>query len=107
MRYVSDGVMDYLGVVPPDVATGNQHLISDNHVPSYQVFTLAGSYMFENVGPMKSLQVWASVDNLFDKEPPVAVGGGAFGAANGTGGTNPIFFDTVGRSFKVGLRTAF
>jgi hypothetical protein len=109
MRYVSDGVMDYLGVVPPDVpATGtNQRLISVNHVPSYQVFALTGSYLFEDVGPMKSLQVWAAVDNLFDKEPPIAPGGGAFGPANGTGGTNPVFFDTLGRSFKVGLRTAF
>ena len=107
MRYVSDGVMDYLGVVPPATPTSNQHLISDNHVPSYQVFALSGSYMFEHVGPVKSLQVWAAVDNLFDKDPPVAVGGGAFGAANGTGGTNPIFFDTVGRSFKLGVRTAF
>ena len=108
-RYVSDGVMDYLGVVPPDTVTPGtaEHTLSDNHVPSYQVFTLAGSYVFENVGPMKTLQVWATIDNLFDKDPPIAVGGGAFGASNANGGTNAIFFDTLGRSFKLGLRTSF
>jgi iron complex outermembrane recepter protein len=109
VRYVSDGVMDYLGVVPPDVPApgSNQRTLSTNSVPSYQVFGLTSSYMFENVGPMKSLQVWAAVDNLFDKEPPTAVGGGAFGASNANGGTNAIFFDTLGRSFKLGLRTSF
>jgi hypothetical protein len=47
---------------------------------------------------MQTLQVYCVVNNLFDKTPPIAVGGGAFGASNANGGTNAIFFDTLGRS---------
>jgi outer membrane receptor protein involved in Fe transport len=107
VRYVSDGIMDYNGVVPPAVPGPGQRGISVNHVPSYQVFGLTSSYTFENVGPLKTFQVWGAVDNVFDKEPPIAVGGGAFGASNANGGTNAIFFDTLGRTFKLGLRTSF
>jgi len=107
MRYVSSGVMDYLGVVPPATPDATQHGLSVNHVPSYEVFGLTGSYTFDNIGPLKTMQVWAAVDNVFDKEPPVAVGGGAFGPSNANGGTNAIFFDTLGRTFKLGLRTSF
>jgi outer membrane receptor protein involved in Fe transport len=78
-----------------------------NRVPSYQVFTLSSSYEFGNIGPMKTLQVYGVIDNVLNKDPPIAVGGGAFGASNANGGTNAIFFDTLGRTFKVGLRTSF
>jgi len=105
-RYVSSGVMDYLGTTSA-TTDPTLHTLSDNHVPSYAVFGLTSSYTFENVGPLKTMQVWAAVDNVFDKEPPVAVGGGAFGASNANGGTNAIFFDTLGRTFKLGLRTSF
>lgn len=106
-RYVSDGIMDYLGAVPPDVPPPGGRTVSTNRVPSYAVFGLNGSYRFEDVGPLRSLQLFASVDNIFNKDPPVAVGGGAFGAANNNGGTNPVFFDTLGRAFRVGVRTTF
>jgi hypothetical protein len=33
---------------------------------------------------------------------PVAVGIGGFGASNNFGGTNATFFDTLGRTFKLG-----
>ena len=109
VRYVSDGVMDYLGVVSPQQpAQGTtQRSLSTNRVPSYQVFGLTGAYVFDDVGPMKTVRLWATVDNLFDKDPPIAVGGGAFGASNANGGTNAVFFDTLGRQFKIGINTTF
>jgi iron complex outermembrane receptor protein len=107
-RFVSAGEMDYNGITSGTPAAGTQQrLLSDNHVPSYQVFALAGNYTFDNVGPLRTLQVWALIDNLFDRDPPVAVGGGAFGPSNNYGGTNPVFFDTLGRTFKLGIRTQF
>jgi outer membrane receptor protein involved in Fe transport len=107
MRYVSDGIMDYLGALPGETVPTGGRTLSTNHVPSYQLFTLSGSYSFGDVGPMKGLQAYGVVDNLFDKEPPVAVGGGAFGPSNNYGGTNPIFFDTLGRQYRIGLRASF
>jgi len=76
-------------------------------VPSYAVFSLSGSYMFSDMGPLKSLQIFGVINNLFDKTPPIAVGGGAFGPGNTNGGTNAVFFDTLCRSYRLGLRTTF
>jgi iron complex outermembrane receptor protein len=106
-RYVSSGVMDYLGAVPPATAPAGGRTVSANDVPSYQVFSLSGSYMFSDMGPLKSLQIFAVVDNLFDKTPPTAAGGGPFGPSNVNGGTNAVFFDTQGRTYRLGLRTTF
>jgi outer membrane receptor protein involved in Fe transport len=49
--------------------------------------------------------LFAAVDNVFDKNPPIAAGSGFGGNANG--GANPVFFDTLGRAFCVGLRATF
>jgi hypothetical protein len=39
------------------------------------------------------------------RHAPTAAGSGFGGNANG--GTNPVFFDTLGRAFRVGLRATF
>jgi len=107
VRYTSSGVMNYYGVTPGDAgyATAAPPLVtmSANSVPSHEIFTLAGSYDFDMKGT--KLQLFASIDNLFDKDPPIAVGSG-FGG-NGNGGTNPVFFDALGRAYRIGLRATF
>jgi outer membrane receptor protein involved in Fe transport len=114
MRYVSSGVADYRGSAPGDAfygqllpgSTTERYVqLSTNSVPSYSVFALNASYTFTDLGVAKSLQLWGGIDNLFDKDPPIGTGDGFGGAVNG--GTNPVFFDTMGRYFKVGLRTTF
>jgi len=106
VRWVSSGVMNYYGITPgdPGYATAALPLVtmSDNGVPAYSVFNLAGSYDFKIKG--STLQFFA-VNNVFDKNPPVAAGAG-FGG-NGNGGTNPVFFDALGRSYRVGIRATF
>ena len=108
VRYVSSGVMNYYGVTPDDpgyaTAAAPYVTMSTNSVPSYDIFTLAGSYDFSLKGNSK-LQLFATVDNLFDKDPPIAAGSG-FGG-NGNGGTNPVFFDALGRAYRVGVRATF
>ncbi len=102
MRYVSSGVMNYYGITPsdPGYASAAPPLVtmSVNHVPSYQVYTLAGSYTFD-LGDKTSMQLFGTIFNVFDKNPPFADGS--------TGGTNPVFFDTLGRAYRVGLRLTF
>ena len=51
------------------------------------------------------MQLWGSINNLTDKDPPVT--GGGVGFSPGIGGTNPIFYDTAGRFLRVGLRMNF
>ncbi|MDB6043446.1 MAG: hypothetical protein JWM63_1997 [Gammaproteobacteria bacterium] len=109
VRYVSAGTMNYNGyppgaTLPTPPATG--YTLATNSVPSYEVFNLAGSYRFSNMGS-GSLQLFGAVNNLFDKAPPVAAGVGGFGASNNFGGTNATFFDTLGRTFKLGVRMTF
>jgi hypothetical protein len=106
VRYVGDGVMNYNGVVfdgtqptPPLVSADR------NRVPSYAVTSLNGSYTFSDLGPLKSMQMFLSIDNVFDREPPVATGTGFGGAA--FGGTNAVFYDTLGRAYRLGFRTTF
>ncbi|MEY4762929.1 MAG: hypothetical protein RLZZ200_2785 [Pseudomonadota bacterium] len=107
MRYVSSGIHNYLGAVPGDADYNNPLFtkMDTNSVPSYQVYGLNAAYTFEGVGPAKTLQLWGGIDNLFDKDPPIATGTGFGGAANG--GTNAVFFDTIGRYYKVGIRASF
>jgi outer membrane receptor protein involved in Fe transport len=105
-HYIGTGKKNYLGVDPTDgawyiKAPSNYARLDDNHMPSYAVFGLNANYRFENVMGAKTVELWGNVSNLFDKEPPF--GGGGFGA----GPTQPIFYDTIGRYYKVGLRASF
>jgi outer membrane receptor protein involved in Fe transport len=100
MRFVSHGIIDYNDPSGLNYEGGGE-------VPSYQVFTLSGTYNFKDVGVVSNMQLYAVVDNLFNKQPPFASGAGAFGVNNGNGGTNPVFFDTLGRMYRVGVRMTF
>jgi iron complex outermembrane receptor protein len=99
MRFVAHGNMDY------NDPSGLNYSV--NEVPSYQIFTLSGTYNLKNIGSAENLQLFAVVDNLFDKQPPFASGASAFGLSNANGGTNAVFYDTLGRMYRVGLRMTF
>lgn len=71
--------------------------IYSNRIGDYFISSLNGSYSFDAFG--SEMSVFASINNLFDRDPPV------IGA--GTGGANPVFYDTIGRNFRVGLRADF
>jgi outer membrane receptor protein involved in Fe transport len=58
---------------------------------------LSGSYDFA-IGET-NLNVFGTVNNLFDKDPPLS--------GVGVGGTSSVFYDTLGRSYRVGLRATF
>jgi outer membrane receptor protein involved in Fe transport len=77
-----------LALLPANVA---------NRVPAYFLFSLNGAYNFTNVPGLKGLQVFVTVNNLFNKSPPY------------TGGftSNPVFFDTLGLSYRAGFRMTF
>jgi iron complex outermembrane recepter protein len=122
MNFLSHGTQDYLGVTPAsgplfqEVLTGvglpanvkhyGYHAMAQNYVPSYFLFNLNGTYTFKE-GPANGLSLYAQVDNVFNKQPPVTGGASGFGPGNGNGGTNPIFFDTLGLAYRVGFRYTF
>jgi iron complex outermembrane recepter protein len=104
-HYIGSGKMNYLGVDPTDAnyvtAPSNYARLDNNQIPSYLVFGLNANYRFEHVAGAKSIDLWGNISNLFDKDPPFA--GGGFGA----GPTQPIYYDTVGRYYKIGIRASF
>ena len=75
--------------------------VTNNHVDSRIYVTWAGSYDFnKSTNGTRSTQIFWSINNLFDKDPPIAPGGNAYP-------TNPVFFDTIGARIRAGVRLNF
>jgi hypothetical protein len=102
MKYIGSGTLNVLRFDSAVGAATNTmaNSISDNGVDSRVYLTWAGSYDFEAGGSDNQLQVFWSINNLLDKDPPIAPGGNAFP-------TNPVFFDTIGRRIRAGIRVQF
>ncbi len=95
-RYLSSGTYDFYGVGPGDVnyAPNMSYSYSNNTIPFYQIYNLTLSYTFQDlVGDNSSLQLFVTVNNLFDRQPP------ATGSA--------VYYDRLGRRFRFGIRAAF
>jgi outer membrane receptor protein involved in Fe transport len=108
VHYIGAGVLEasvlntvtgfYQAPLTPGMAgysTTSPVSINDNHVPSAWYVNLAGSYDITH-----NLTFFSNINNLFNKAPPIAPGGNGYP-------TNPVYFDTYGMSFKVGLRARF
>ena len=125
MNFVSRGTMDYLGVTPAagllykeavnpsqygaagaKVALLGLHPLPYNEVGSYFLFNLNASYHFLG-DSAKGAVLFGQVNNVFNRKPPFTGGANAFSPAIGYGGSNPIFFDTLGLSYRVGVRVNF
>jgi iron complex outermembrane receptor protein len=100
-RYTSSGKLDLVsprrGPDDPLYDPLLQNSIIDNNVPAYLTQNVTASYDFGIRST--SAEIWMSVNNLWDKEPPFSAGT--------TGGVNGIFYDTVGRTYRVGVRLSF
>ena len=102
-RYVGPGrfmVLTAAGGPPidpsdPDYDTADPNSISDNSVKDAIYINLAASF-----DVTEQIQMFASLNNVFDRDPPIAPGGNGFP-------TNPVYFDTYGRTFRVGARVKF
>jgi hypothetical protein len=72
--------------------------VDDNRVDPWLDFSLAASLDLE-VQDLPQFQLFGSIANVFDKRPPFT-GGGISGAS-------AQYYDTLGRSFRVGVRLRF
>lgn len=100
-RYIDDAAYrrDRVGPDDPAYDPTLPNSINKNTVPSRTYVNLSGAYQWEtdNLG---QVEVFGSIDNLFDMEPPRAPGG------NG-GATNPVYFDVMGTTYRIGTRVRF
>ena len=104
-RYTGSGKLDlldpYLGPSDPGYNPALTGSVSNSDVPSHTTFNLSGSYDLK-LGSMERTELFGSITNLTDKKPPFS-GNNGFGV----GGVNAAFFDTLGRTYRVGIRMSF
>ena len=87
----------------------NLNSINNNTVDSRFYLGISTSYKF-GIGGDHTAELFATVRNVFNVAPPNAVNNtsGTLGPVQGVGGpTNPVFYDTIGTQWRVGMRVAF
>ena len=106
VRHLSKGILNVERTGPEDKGYDPNlpNSISTNRVDAATYFGLAMSYRFGQSSG-KNFELFGTIDNLFDRKPPVAPGGG--GGAGSNYPTNPVYFDTFGMRWRVGARVAF
>lgn len=87
-RFISSGVFDNAYVEGID--------INDNSIPSRIYENLSLSYDIGPKGDEGRYQLFAVVNNLFDRDPPVV--------PDTINTTNQQIYDVIGRSYRVGVR---
>ena len=98
-RYIPKGKYDPTLVGPEDdgFATTLPNSIATNRVKG-AFYTNLGLSVLIDSGGERNVEVYGTINNLFDKDPPLSPGGIA---------TNPSFFDTIGRYFQAGVRVRY
>jgi iron complex outermembrane recepter protein len=98
-RYIGRGKYRAIYSAPGDPGYDpmNFNTITDNRVPDRLYTGLSIAYSFTHGGGKDGLELFGNIENVFDRDPPRAPGGNGYP-------TNPVYFDTAGRSFLVGLR---
>ncbi|MET0280308.1 MAG: TonB-dependent receptor [Steroidobacteraceae bacterium] len=97
-RFISAGKFNvlYTGPDSPAYDPARANSVSDNTVASAIYFNLNGSM---NFGTGEDIEMFAQVNNLLDRSPPFA--------PQLAYPTNPVYFDQIGRTYRVGLRMKF
>ncbi|PQA86619.1 TonB-dependent receptor [Marinicaulis flavus] len=107
VRRIGSGIygVEYTGPEDAGYDPSLPNSISTNRVDAATYVNLAMSYEIKTGSGGQNVEVFGAIDNLFDKKPPVAPGGGGLGGSNYP--TNPVYFDTFGMRFKTGVRIRF
>lgn len=92
-HFIPKGKFDVLLVGPedPGYSITLPNSVNTNRVNGRAIFDLSASAKITD-----KLEIFGVVNNVFDKDPPLAF--------SSQGGTNHVWFDTVGRYFKAGIR---
>ena len=100
-RYVGSGSLNVTWFESPPGDPSNTRALSvnDNSVDDAYYLSWSGSYDFR-ARQESQIQLFWVINNLLDKDPPIAPGGNAYP-------TNPVFFDTLGQRYRAGVRVAF
>jgi outer membrane receptor protein involved in Fe transport len=100
VRYVGSGRFETLtpnNELPVQIGDSNYsntdvNSINTNKVAAAAYVNLSASYKI-----LEGIELFGSINNVLDKDPPVAPGGNGYP-------TNPVYFDTYGRVWRAGVR---
>ncbi|WP_294291765.1 TonB-dependent receptor [uncultured Sphingomonas sp.] len=95
-KYIPKGVFDTTLVGPEDAgyAATLSNSVNSNRVNGRFYLDLGATMKVND-----RFEMFGVVNNVLDKDPPLA--------ASAQGGTNQVYFDPIGRFFKVGARVKF
>jgi outer membrane receptor protein involved in Fe transport len=99
-----DGIVFYKGVLQgrftvPGALDGTK--VDFGHIPAFDYFDLS-----TRIGVGDNLDLTLTVQNLFDKKPPIV--GSTIGTTSfNSGNTYPSTYDSLGRRFAIGARLKF
>jgi outer membrane receptor protein involved in Fe transport len=101
-RYVGSGKLNtvWFESTPGSATNTLPFSVNDNSVGDAYYLSWSGSYDFRRSDQGSAVQLFWVINNLLDEDPEIAPGGNAYP-------TNPVFFDTLGRRLRVGVRFAF
>lgn len=101
-RFVGKGKYNVTYIGPEDEGYDPTlpNSISSNRLPARFYSGLTLTYKFPLAGEDDGLEVFGSVNNLFNVAPVRAPGGNGYP-------TNPVYFDTIGQTFRMGARVKF
>ena len=99
-RWIGAGLFDST-LIGPDRPGYNVNLpnsVNDNHVAGAVYFNLGARYRLMQIED-NTFEVFFGVQNLFNRDPPIA--------PSNQGSTNMTLFDTLGRTYRAGVRLNF
>jgi len=103
LRYIDEGIND--ATLSPDILDPASNRVGSVTYTDVTLTRQLGN-SGTNPGARWGAELFITVNNLFDREPPSAPSPWlVFGAANG--GTNGAVFDLVGRRYNAGIRMQF
>lgn len=99
-RYIPKGKYDVTLIGPEDAGYSPSlaNSVSTNRVDDRFYLNLVANWTYD-LSDERELTLFAGINNVTDVDPPIA-------PANGIA-TNAIFFDTVGRSYRAGVRVRY
>lgn len=84
------------------VSTVANPTIDHNHIAGAVYADLSLVYRLLNRSDVRNMEVFFKVENVADRDPPPV--GSIAGASFVDPGVNPLLYDTVGRTFRAGVR---
>jgi len=106
-RYIGPGALNktFIGPENPGYDPTLPNSINRNRVDSRFYLTLGLNYQLDfNSGV--EVDLFGIVDNLLDTDPPIAPGSTG-SVVQSSYPTNPAFFDTLGRRYRMGVRVRY